>query len=105
MRADRLRELLATLEGPTIVCAQAGNVNTGAFDPLQEIGAITNASGAWLHIDGAFGLWARTSRRHRALAEGIELAGAKAAISRTAGINPSASQSAPIHAKLGTQPW
>src|SRR5678815_5092330 len=65
MRADRLRELLATLEGPTIVCAQAGNVNTGAFDALREIGEITNAHGAWLHIDGAFGLWARASRRYR----------------------------------------
>ena len=74
MRADRLRELLATLEGPTIVCAQAGNVNTGAFDALREIGETANAHGAWLHVDGAFGLWARASRAHRALADGIELA-------------------------------
>ncbi|HEY9400936.1 MAG TPA: aminotransferase class V-fold PLP-dependent enzyme, partial [Luteimonas sp.] len=74
MRADRLREVLATLDGPTIVCAQAGNVNTGAFDPLREIGEVANARGAWLHVDGAFGLWARASRAHRALADGIELA-------------------------------
>jgi glutamate/tyrosine decarboxylase-like PLP-dependent enzyme len=74
MRADRLRELLATLDGPTIICAQAGNVNTGAFDPLREIGEIANERGAWLHVDGAFGLWARASRAHRALADGIELA-------------------------------
>lgn len=74
MRADRLRELLDTLDGPTIVCAQAGNVNTGAFDPLDEIGRITREHGAWLHVDGAFGLWARASRHHRALADGIELA-------------------------------
>jgi glutamate/tyrosine decarboxylase-like PLP-dependent enzyme len=74
MRADRLDALLATLDGPTIVCAQAGNVNTGAFDPLREIGAIANARGAWLHIDGAFGLWARASHAHRALADGVELA-------------------------------
>jgi glutamate/tyrosine decarboxylase-like PLP-dependent enzyme len=74
MRADRLHELLATLEGPTIVCAQAGNVNTGAFDALPEIGEIANAHGAWLHVDGAFGLWARASGTHRALADGIELA-------------------------------
>ncbi len=74
MRADRLRELMATLDGPTIICAQAGNVNTGAFDPLREIGQIANACGAWLHVDGAFGLWARASDRHRALADGIELA-------------------------------
>lgn len=74
MRADRLRELLATLDGPTIVCAQAGNVNTGAFDPLGEIGEIARQHGAWLHVDGAFGLWARASDTHRALADGIELA-------------------------------
>jgi glutamate/tyrosine decarboxylase-like PLP-dependent enzyme len=74
MRADGLRERLAGLEGPTIVCAQAGNVNTGAFDPLPEIAAIAHAQGAWLHVDGAFGLWARASREHRALADGIELA-------------------------------
>jgi glutamate/tyrosine decarboxylase-like PLP-dependent enzyme len=74
MRVDRLRDLMATLDGPTIICAQAGNVNTGAFDPLREIGEIANERGAWLHIDGAFGLWARASDRHRALADGIELA-------------------------------
>ncbi len=74
MRADRLRELLATLDGPAIVCAQAGNVNTGAFDPLREIGQIAREHGAWLHVDGAFGLWARASDRLRALADGIELA-------------------------------
>ena len=74
MRVDRLRELLATLEGPTIVCAQAGNVNTGAFDPLREIGDLARTHGAWLHVDGAFGLWARASREHRVLADGIELA-------------------------------
>lgn len=74
MRPDRLRELLATLDGPVIVCAQAGNVNTGAFDPLREIGEIAREHGAWLHVDAAFGLWARASARHRALADGIELA-------------------------------
>ena len=74
MRADKLRELMAMLEGPTIICAQAGNVNTGAFDPLREIGEIARAHGAWLHVDGAFGLWARTSAAQRALADGMELA-------------------------------
>jgi glutamate/tyrosine decarboxylase-like PLP-dependent enzyme len=74
MRADRLRDVLATLDGPTIVCAQAGNVNTGAFDPLRDIGEVANARGAWLHVDGAFGLWARASRALQALADGIELA-------------------------------
>ncbi|HEX8152913.1 MAG TPA: pyridoxal-dependent decarboxylase, partial [Thermoanaerobaculia bacterium] len=56
------------------VCAQAGNVNTGAFDPLREIGEAARAHGAWLHVDGAFGLWARTSESLRHLADGIELA-------------------------------
>jgi glutamate/tyrosine decarboxylase-like PLP-dependent enzyme len=74
MRADRLAEVLAGLEGPTIVCAQAGNVNSGAFDPLREIAAIAHRHGAWLHVDGAFGLWARASAAQRALADGIELA-------------------------------
>jgi len=74
MRVDGLRALLEQQSGPTIICAQAGNVNTGAFDPLREIGEVASARGAWLHIDGAFGLWARASRRHRGLADGIELA-------------------------------
>ena len=59
MRADALRETLARIDGPTIVCAQAGNVNTGAFDPLPEIvAAVRERPNAWLHVDGAFGLWA-----------------------------------------------
>ncbi len=59
MRADALRETLAGIDGPIIVCAQAGNVNTGAFDPLPEIvDAVRSKPNAWLHIDGAFGLWA-----------------------------------------------
>jgi glutamate/tyrosine decarboxylase-like PLP-dependent enzyme len=59
MRPDVLRETLARIDGPTIVCAQAGNVNTGAFDPLPEISAaIRERPNAWLHVDGAFGLWA-----------------------------------------------
>ncbi|HPG94663.1 MAG TPA: aminotransferase class V-fold PLP-dependent enzyme [Dokdonella sp.] len=74
MRADSLRELVATLEGPIIVCAQAGNVNTGSFDPLRRIAETCAAHGAWLHVDGAFGLWARASRSRAALADGIELA-------------------------------
>ena len=74
MRADRLRRLLENLSGPAIICAQAGNVNTGAFDPLREIGEIAREHGAWLHVDGAFGLWARASRGLAHLADGIELA-------------------------------
>ena len=59
MRADALDETLARLEGPVLVCAQAGNVNTGSFDPLPEIVAtVRDRPSTWLHVDGAFGLWA-----------------------------------------------
>jgi glutamate/tyrosine decarboxylase-like PLP-dependent enzyme len=54
-------ELLPRISGPTIICAQAGNVNTGAFDPLGEVCARAHADGAWVHVDGAFGLWAAAS--------------------------------------------
>jgi glutamate/tyrosine decarboxylase-like PLP-dependent enzyme len=66
MRADALAAALAAGDGPAIVCAQAGNVNTGAFDPLEEIVAACRAAGAWCHVDGAFGLWAAAapSRAH-----------------------------------------
>ncbi len=74
MRPDKLREALAGTIGPAIVCAQAGNVNTGAFDPIDEIAAITRARGAWLHVDGAFGLWAATSPKLRTLTKGLERA-------------------------------
>jgi len=58
MRSDALRAELATIDGPVIVCAQAGNVNTGAFDPFPEIVPVVHERGGWLHIDGAFGIWA-----------------------------------------------
>ncbi|HSP34435.1 MAG TPA: aminotransferase class V-fold PLP-dependent enzyme, partial [Thermoanaerobaculia bacterium] len=74
MRAGELRETLRRLSGPTIVCAQAGNINTGAFDPLRDIADATREHGAWLHVDGAFGLWAAASRRKRPLVDGLELA-------------------------------
>ena len=66
MRPDALREALATIDGPTIVCAQAGNVNTGAFDPFAELIPIAHERGAWVHVDGAFGIWAAAvpSMRH-----------------------------------------
>ncbi|HEX4966634.1 MAG TPA: aminotransferase class V-fold PLP-dependent enzyme [Thermoanaerobaculia bacterium] len=53
-----LRAALAGGSGPLVVCAQAGNVNTGAFDPLEEIVPLVRERGGWLHVDGAFGLWA-----------------------------------------------
>jgi glutamate/tyrosine decarboxylase-like PLP-dependent enzyme len=71
MRADELARTLGALTGPTIVCAQAGNVNTGAFDPLDDIATITSAHGAWLHVDGAFGLWAAASPTRAHLVHGI----------------------------------
>lgn len=61
-------------ETPTIVCTQAGNVNTGACDDLTAVVATARAAGAWTHVDGAFGLWAAASPGTRPLVEGIELA-------------------------------
>ncbi len=58
MKADALAPVLAGRTGPTIVCVQAGNVSTGASDPMREIVALAHAQGAWVHVDGAFGLWA-----------------------------------------------
>jgi glutamate/tyrosine decarboxylase-like PLP-dependent enzyme len=58
MRADRLEAAMATVSGPLLVCAQAGNVSTGASDPIGRIADLVHAKGGWLHVDGAFGLWA-----------------------------------------------
>ncbi len=58
-------------DGPTIVCAQAGEVNTGSFDPLPEIVETVRATDAWLHVDGAFGLWAAASPQRRHLVDGV----------------------------------
>jgi glutamate/tyrosine decarboxylase-like PLP-dependent enzyme len=74
MRADGIRAALAQASGPVIVCAQAGNVNTGAVDPLAEIADACEAAGAWLHVDGAFGLWAAASPRLRHLTVGCDRA-------------------------------
>jgi glutamate/tyrosine decarboxylase-like PLP-dependent enzyme len=70
MRAD----LLPPISGPTIVCAQAGNVNTGAFDPIEAICKHAHASGAWLHVDGAFGLWAAAVPSLKNLTAGVAYA-------------------------------
>ncbi|HET8967141.1 MAG TPA: aminotransferase class V-fold PLP-dependent enzyme [Candidatus Acidoferrum sp.] len=72
MRADALAAALRERRGPCIVCAQAGNVNTGAFDPLPEIAERAKASGAWLHVDGAFGLWAAASPQRAMMVRGVE---------------------------------
>jgi glutamate/tyrosine decarboxylase-like PLP-dependent enzyme len=70
MRADAL----PPLDERTIVCIQAGNVNTGAFDPASEICPRAREKGAWVHVDGAFGLWAAASPRYRHLTAGFEQA-------------------------------
>lgn len=72
----RVEELPAALRGghPTIVCVQAGNVNTGAFDDLEAAVHFAHRAGAWVHVDGAFGLWAHASDKLRQLVRGVELA-------------------------------
>lgn len=70
MRADKLPKLSER----AIVCIQAGNVNSGAFDPAAEICRWAHEQGAWVHVDGAFGLWAGVSPKFRHLTQGFELA-------------------------------
>jgi glutamate/tyrosine decarboxylase-like PLP-dependent enzyme len=70
MRAD----LLPLLSGPALICVQAGNVNTGAIDPIAEICEHGRRYGAWVHVDGAFGLWANASPALRHLVAGVEAA-------------------------------
>jgi glutamate/tyrosine decarboxylase-like PLP-dependent enzyme len=74
MRPDALGATLAKSSEPTIVCAQAGNVNTGAVDPLHAICDAARETGAWVHVDGAFGMWAAASPTLRPLVDGIERA-------------------------------
>jgi glutamate/tyrosine decarboxylase-like PLP-dependent enzyme len=74
MEPAELEAVLAAGSGPAIVCTQAGNVNSGAFDPLDEIASICSAAGAWMHVDGAFGLWAAASPSLRELVRGVERA-------------------------------
>jgi glutamate/tyrosine decarboxylase-like PLP-dependent enzyme len=69
-----LRTALRDGAGPTIVCLQAGNVHSGAFDPFAEAIALAHEHGAWVHVDGAFGLWAAASPRLRGLSAGVEAA-------------------------------
>jgi glutamate/tyrosine decarboxylase-like PLP-dependent enzyme len=71
MRVDALTRELDDGGGPSIVCAQAGEVNTGAFDPLDEIADACRDADAWLHVDGAFGIWAAVSPNLRHLVSGI----------------------------------
>jgi glutamate/tyrosine decarboxylase-like PLP-dependent enzyme len=72
--ADALDDRSGDHPTPTIVCAQAGEVNTGAIDPLAEICDVAHAAGAWVHVDGAFGLWAAASPSLRRALAGVEQA-------------------------------
>ena len=74
MRADLLGAALSRGSGPCVVCAQAGNVNTGSFDPIDAVADATRARGAWLHVDGAFGFWAAASPSLRHFVRGLERA-------------------------------
>jgi glutamate/tyrosine decarboxylase-like PLP-dependent enzyme len=71
---DDLARVLAVGSGPVIVCLQAGNVNTGAVDDLRAATEVARTHGAWVHVDGAFGLWAGASPTTRHLVDGVELA-------------------------------
>lgn len=72
MLVPAFADAIAGVRGPTIVIAQAGQINTGAFDKFSDIVPLVKKAGAWLHVDGAFGLWARASAKFSHLAAGIE---------------------------------
>jgi glutamate/tyrosine decarboxylase-like PLP-dependent enzyme len=74
MRPDALARVLAGLDGPLLVCLQAGNVNSGAFDPFAELVPLARACDAWVHVDGAFGLWAAAVPSLAGLAAGLAAA-------------------------------
>lgn len=67
-----LSEALSAIDGPVIVCLQAGNLHSGAFDPIGEAAAVAHEHGAWVHVDGAFGLWAAASPSLRHHVAGLE---------------------------------
>ncbi|HXL70175.1 MAG TPA: pyridoxal-dependent decarboxylase, partial [Rhizomicrobium sp.] len=72
--AKVLENALAVSDAPTILVLDAGDLNVGAFDPFSRLIPIARAAKAWVHVDGAFGLWARASARLRDKVEGVELA-------------------------------
>jgi glutamate/tyrosine decarboxylase-like PLP-dependent enzyme len=75
MSATEAVAAILRADGPLIVAAQAGNVNTGAFDPIGTMAeALSSRTNGWLHVDGAFGLWAAASPRYRHLVEGVDRA-------------------------------
>lgn len=74
LRADALAEAMDRSEGPAIVCLQAGNLHSGSFDPIKEATAIAHRHDAWVHVDGAFGLWAAASPLYGRHLVGLETA-------------------------------
>jgi glutamate/tyrosine decarboxylase-like PLP-dependent enzyme len=74
MDADAARAVLGDCDGPTIVCTQVGNVNTGAVDPVADVVEAAHERGAWVHVDGAFGLWAAAGGTTRHLVDGVATA-------------------------------
>ena len=74
IRPEALAEALDTVTGPVIVCLQAGNLHSGAFDPMEASIAAAHSHGAWVHVDGAFGLWAAASDRYRDALRGLDRA-------------------------------
>lgn len=72
MQAGDLGSALSVVDGPAIVCAQVGEVNTGSVDAVGEIARLASAAGAWLHVDGAFGIWAAASPELRGLVDGLD---------------------------------
>jgi glutamate/tyrosine decarboxylase-like PLP-dependent enzyme len=74
IRVDALRTTLDTIDGPVILCLQAGNLHSGSFDPMRDAIAVAHEHGAWVHVDGAFGLWAAASPSLRARLDGVETA-------------------------------
>ncbi|GHD43318.1 aspartate aminotransferase family protein [Mycetocola manganoxydans] len=74
IRVDALREALDASSGPTILCLQAGNLHSGSFDPFREAIELAHAHGAWVHVDGAFGLWAAASPAWASAVDGLSLA-------------------------------
>lgn len=74
MQRGAFAHAIEKLDGPIIAIAQAGHINSGAFDPFEEIAAAAQAKGAWLHVDGAFGLWARACPERSHLGRGLERA-------------------------------
>jgi aromatic-L-amino-acid decarboxylase len=74
LRAATLKEAVRGSDAPTILILDAADLNIGAVDPFAELIPLAKAAGAWVHVDGAFGLWARASLRHRTSVEGVDLA-------------------------------